>query len=450
MLKKEKRKGTKSLDFPVINPNAAGIDVGSMLLSVAIPPGREEVSVKEFGSFTSDLHDIARWLRQCQIETVAMECTGVYWRNLFLVLSQYGFEVCLANARHTRNVTGRKTDELDAQWIQRLHSCGLLSSCYLPQEPVATLRSLVRYRRSLNQDSTRYKLRMQKAMEMMNLKLHSVISDITGQTGTAITKAILAGERNPEDLMQYVNYRVKASREDLLKSLQGNWRDEQLFLLEQSYKMYLFAEEQIRLCDTKIEIALQQLDASKNDGVLEQEPPLNVKAKQKKQPKFDTRAYLRKIHSVDVIDIYGISDIAAIEILSETGTDLSKWPTENHFVSWLNLCPNNKISGGKIISSSVLKKKANAASQAFKYAANGLQRSNHWLGDYFRRMKAKGGNKYAIVATARKLAIIYYRMVRFKANFTPFNNEEYKSKCQRTKIAYLERLLVKLKEAQPT
>jgi transposase len=448
-MQKEKKKKAKQLSIPVINPNAAGIDVGSMLLSVAVPVGRDTVSVKEFGSFTENLYSIAKWLKQCNIETVAMECTGVYWKNLFMILTQEGFEVCLANARHTRNVTGRKTDEKDAQWIQRLHSCGLLSSCYLPDDAISTLRSLVRHRRSLNQDSSRYKLRMQKAMEMMNIKLHSVISDITGKTGTAIVTAIIAGERNPEVLMQYIGPRIKASKEDLLKSLQGNWRDEQIFLLTQSYNMHLFAEAQIKLCDIQIEASLQCINASQMDGVIEQAPPLNKKARTKKHPPFNSRAYLKRIHAVDVMDIYGISDISAIEILSETGTDLSKWPTEKHFISWLNLCPNNKISGGKLISSTVLRKKANAASQAFKHAANGLQRSDHWLGDYFRRIKAKGGNKYAIVATARKLAVIYYKMVRYKQNFKPFDNEEYKSRCQRAKIAYLERALAKLKSAQP-
>src|ERR1700733_7423620 len=445
MTKKEKNKAPKHVSLPVINPNAAGIDIGSRLMAVAVPAGRDKACVKEFGSFTCDLHDIAKWLKQCKIETVAMECTGVYWKNLFLVLTEYGFDVCLANARHTRNVSGKKTDESDAQWIQRLHSCGLLSSSFLPDDLTTTLRSLVRHRRSLSQDSSRYILRMKKALELMNIKFHSLDRSITGKTGTAIVEAIIGGERAPEKLLAHVDYRVKASKEDLLKSMQGNWRADQLFLLAQCYKMHQFVEEQIRVCESQIEIALQTMEAAKNDGVIEETNLVELKAKNKKQPQFNTRSYLQKIHSVDVLAIYGISDVAGIEILAETGTDLSKWPTQQHFVSWLNLCPNNKISGGKLISSSLLKKKPNGATQAFKYAANGLQRSTHWLGDYFRRMKAKGGNKYAIVATARKLAIIYYKMVRYQQNFTPFNNEEYKSRFQRAKIAYLERTLVKLK-----
>jgi transposase len=444
-MRKEKDKQSKSLSIQIVNQNAAGIDIGDMLLSVAVPPGREAVCVKEFGAFTCDLHSIAQWLKKCGIETIAMECTGVYWKNLFTVLIQYGFEVCLVNSRHTRNVSGRKTDEKDAQWIQRLHTCGLLSSCFLPDDLTQTLRTLVRQRRSLTQDSTRYILRMQKALEMMNIKLHAVISNIIGKTGTSIVKAIIAGERKPENFLQYVDKRVKADKDTILKSLQANWRSEQLFLLEQSYRMHLFAQQEIRSCEQQIELALQSFTAVENQGTIDQAAPRIAKAKTKNQPQFNTREYLQKIHGVDVMDIYGISEIAALEILAETGTNLSKWPTEKHFVSWLNLCPNNKISGGKLISSQMLKKKPNAASQAFRYAANVLQRSDHWLGDYFRRMKAKGGNKYAIVAASRKLAIIYYKMVRFKQPFQPFDNNEYKQKFQRSKISYLERALARLK-----
>lgn len=446
MLRKN-NKPLKELSIPVVSPNAAGIDVGAMLLVVAVPPDRDDHAVREFGTFTCDLHAIAQWLKKCNIETVAMECTGVYWKNLYAMLIQYGFEVCLVNARHTRNVTGRKTDEKDAQWIQRLHTCGLLSSCFLPDDLTQTLRTLVRHRRSLTQESSRYILRVQKSLEMMNIKIHALLSSFTGKTGTAIIQAIIAGEREPENFLPFIDHRVKADKQAILKSLEGNWRNEHLFLLQQSYQSHLFVEEQILRCEKEIEQTLQTFTASLDDGLWEQQPtlPQKAKSKYKNTPEFNTRAYLQKIHGVDVISIFGISDIAALEILSETGTQLSKWPTENHFVSWLNLCPNNKISGGKLISSALLKKKPNAASMAFRYGANTLRKSDHWLGDYFRRMKSKGGNKYAVVATARKLAIIYYKMVRFKQPFQPFDNDEYKTKFQRTKIAYLERALLRLR-----
>src|SRR6185312_12065502 len=222
--------------MPLINPNAAGIDIGDTLLAVAVPAGRDNVCVKEFGAFTCDLQSISSWLKQCNIETVAMESTGVYWKPLFSVLVQDGFEVFLVNAKHTKNVTGRKTDESDAMWIQKLHSCGLLSSCFLPDEQTETLRTLVRFRRSLTQDSTTYILRMQKSLELMNIKVHSVISDIIGKTGTAIIEAIIAGERKAENFMPFIDGRIKADRETLIKSLQGNWRKEHLATLRMSYE----------------------------------------------------------------------------------------------------------------------------------------------------------------------------------------------------------------------
>ncbi|WP_026632867.1 IS110 family transposase, partial [Dyadobacter alkalitolerans] len=388
-----------------------------------------------------------------RVETVALESTGVYWKNLFNMLVQNGFEVCLVNARHTRNVTGKKTDESDAAWIQRLHSCGLLNSSFLPDDQTETLRTIVRHRRNLTKDSSTCINRMQKSLELMNLKIHTVLNDITGKTGKAIVEAIISGERNAVNFLPLIDKRVKASSDTICKSLQGNWRAEHLFLLKQSYTMYKFIQEQIALCDGEIEGALQLMVAQKHDGIIEKlsvtaSSSVNVSKKKtnKSHPAFNTREYLKTIHGTDVIEIYGISSTVALEVLGETGTDLSKWATEEKFVSWLNLCPNRKVSGGKLISSKLLSKKANLASQAFRMSANSLLSSNNWLGDYFRRMRAKGGHKYAIVATARKIAIIYYRMVRYKQAFTPFDYEEYKEKYRQTKIANLERALKRLKD----
>ena len=449
-----KTKTKNIVEFPMINANAAGIDVGDTLFAVAVPSGRDTECVKEFGAFTCDLKSISAWLKQCGIETVAMESTGVYWKPLFAVLVQDGFEVSLVNARHTKNVTGRKTDESDAMWIQKLHSCAMLNSCFLPDEQTETLRTLVRFRKTLTQDSTRYILRMQKSLELMNIKTHTVISDIVGKTGTAIIEAIIAGERNPENFMPFIDRRIKATKETLLKSLQANWRKEHLATLKLSYEMYQILQQKIMECEKEIEEALQQFLAAKNDGVIEPiektEKKNVVKTKKKKtknQPLIDTRTYIEKILGVDIIEIYGLSETCALEILAETGTDLSKWETEDKFVGWLNLCPNNKKSGGKLISSTRLKKKPNLASQAFRTAANSVSRSNHWLGDYFRRMKSKGGNKYAIVATARKIAVIYYKMVRYKKVFNPVDLKEYQEKYKAAKIAYLERKLAQLKQA---
>lgn len=440
--KKTKAEKGKSVSMAMVNPNAAGIDIGDSLHVVAVPADRDATSVRNFGAFTEDLEKIALWLKECSIETVAMESTGIYWKSLFTVLVQHGFDVNLVNAKHTRNITGKKDDENDAQWIQKLHSCGLLNSCYLPDDHTETLRTLVRHRRSLIQDGSRYVLRMQKSMELMNIKIHTVISDIKGKTGTAIVKAIIGGERDPRNFLPLIDGRIKASREEILKSLQGNWRTEHLFLVRQCYNLYQNIQTQMHLCDIQIEKVLQSMPQQRENPA--QKP--TKRRKSKNQPPFDTTDYLTRIHGIDVTQIYGMSEIGGLEILSETGTDLSKWYNEKKFVSWMNLCPNNKISGGKLISSQLLRKKPNPAAQAFRMAANAVQSSNHWLGDYFRRMRSKGGQKYAIVATARKLAIIYYKMVRFKEPFTPFDIDLYREKYRLAKIKYLERALERLRQ----
>ena len=430
--------------MPLVNPNAAGIDVGDTLHAVAVPDGRDELQVQTFGAMTCDLHEIVAWLHQCGVDTVAMESTGIYWKPLFGLLIKSDFEVYLVNSKQVRNVSGRKNDEDDALWIQKLHSCGLLKSSYLPDDEQESLRTLVRYRKTLTEDSSRFVLRMQKCLEMMNVKVHTVIRDITGKTGTRIIEAIIAGEREAANFIPLLERNIKADHQTIIKSLEGNWRDEQLFLLNQCYTCFKFYKEQIAVCDAEIERTLANFQT---EVFAEPEVKKTIQKKaNKNKPKFDTSSYMKLILGVDTTEIYGISDISALEILAETGTDMSKWETEKHFVSWLNLCPNNKISGGKLISSMLMKKKPNPASQAFRHAANAVQRSNHWLGDYFRRMKAKGGNSYAIVATAHKIATIYYKMVKYKQPFIPVNLDDYQRRYKQAKIAYLERRLSDLKQ----
>ena len=453
--KRSKKTENKSVvTMPLVNPFAAGIDVGDKIHAVAVPEGLCEERVRTFGSMTCDLHLIVKWLKVCKIATVAMESTGVYWKPLFSLLIKEGFEVHLVNARHVKNVTGRKNDEDDAMWIQKLHSCGLLKSSYLPEEGQENLRTLVRYRKCLVQDSSRFVLRMQKSFELMNIKLHTVISDITGKSGTAIIEAIIAGERSAKKFLQLLDKGIKASDETIEKSLEGNWREDHLFTLRESYDFYKFYIARISCCDEQIEQLLICYEASCNYGEVKDNTPSTPfypKIKKRKNshkngPKFDVRQYLQKIHGVDVLAIYGISDVSGLDLLAETGTDLRKWETEKHFVSWLNLCPNNKISGGKLISSQLMKKKANRASQAFRNAANSLRRSNNWLGDYFRRMMSKAGNKYAVVATANKLATIYYKMVRYKIEFVPADLNDYQRRNKEKRINYLERKLTILKD----
>lgn len=439
MEKGRKRRSTANL--PLVHRNAAGIDVGDTIHAVAVPEGRDDKSVRSFGAMTCDLQEIIEWLSECKIDTVAMESTGIYWKPLFTMLIAHGFEVYLVNSRQIRNVSGRKNDEDDAVWIQKLHSFGLLKSSYLPGDEQEALRTLVRYRRTLTSDCNRFVLRMQKTLELMNIKIHTVIRDITGKTGMAIVEAIINGERNPEKFLQYVDKGIKADDTTILNSLEGNWRSEQLFILAECCNSYKYYRERISVCDTEIENQLRTYQEACHPKI---EINLNERSKKqatKNKPKFNTSSYLKAIYGVDIMAIYGISDILALEILSETGTDMDKWATAKHFVSWLNLCPNNKISGGKMISSMLMKKKPNVASQAFRNAANAVQRSDNWLGDYFRRMKAKGGNKYAAVATANKLATVFYKMVSNSQEFNPVELIKYQERYKLAKINYLERKL---------
>jgi len=445
------RAARKAAPFSVINLHAAGIDIGDKIHAVAVSPSKTDEPVRIFGTMTCDLEAISRWLKECEVTTIAMESTGIYWKPLFCYLVREGYEVLLVNARNVKNVSGRKTDESDAAWLQKLHSCGLLQSSYLPSDEQEGLRTLVRFRRTLIADSSRCVLRMQKSLELMNIKLHTVISDLMGETGSAIVEAILAGERNAEAFLPLVGKRIKADKETIKKSLQGTWRDEHIFILKQNYGLYCDYKRRISECDEQIEHQLRNYEALRNEGEIEtngiaRETDTKHKKKQKNSPRFDVRQYLHRITGVDIISIPGLSDVSGLQILAETGTDMSKWPTEKHFASWLNLCPNNKLSGGKLISSKVMKGRASIAGQAFRSAANALQRSDHALGDYFRRMKAKGGNKYAIVATANKLSTIYYKMVSTQTPFTPQEMEAYQQKIRNHKIKYLERKLQQLKK----
>ncbi|HVU98502.1 MAG TPA: IS110 family transposase [Puia sp.] len=444
-MKKDTRKKS-TVDMPLVNPNAAGIDIGDTMHAVAVPQGRDSTNVRTFGAMTADLEQIVKWLKKCKIDTVAMESTGIYWKPLFGLLVRSNFEVYLVNSKQVRNVSGRKNDEDDAVWIQKLHSCGLLKSSYLPDDEQEALRALVRYRRTLVNDSNRCVLRMQKALGMMNIKIHKVIRDIAGKTGLAIVEAIINGERIAENFLPFVDNRIRADRDMIIKSLQGNWRTEQIFLLKENFTCYKFYRDRISVCDAEIENQLQRYHQGKISQPRSELTVGTRKHANKNKPRFNTSDYFRSILGVDVMAIYGISDILALEILSETGTDMSKWETAKHFVSWLNLCPNNKISGGKLISSTLMKKRPNTASQAFRNAANAVQRSDNWLGDYYRRMKARGGNKYAMVATANKIATIYYTMVRYKKEFNPLDLKEYQQKYRQAKISYLERKLLDLKK----
>lgn len=456
-------KQQESVSFSVIHPDAAGIDIGDTMHAVAVPADRDQSPVRQFGTFTCDLKAIVLWLKHCKVTSVAMESTGVYWKPLYAMLIEYDFDVWLVNSKQTKNISGKKTDMEDAAWIQQLHSCGLLKRSFLPDDLTESLRSLVRHRRTLLQEASRYVQRIQKNLELMNLKIHTVINDIMGKTGKAIIEAIINGVRKGADFLPLIDVRIQASEEDIIKSLEGNWRQENLFLVKLCYIQYQQLQEHVRACDKEVEGILEQMMATQNEGIIEPvKEPLGsqnaaesskavVGSKQKKRksknsPVYNVRKYLHQIHGVDVLDIFGISEISAMQIFAETGRDLSKWATGNHFVSWLNLCPNNKITGGKLISSKLMKKTPNNAAIAFRAAANGLQNTDNWLGDYFRRMRGKGGQKFAIVCTARKLALIYYKMVRYKVPFLPVDVKEYTEQRKKAKIASLEKKLAELRK----
>lgn len=426
--------GNSSVNNLVIgNPNAAGIDIGDTEHWVAVPPDRDSNPTRQFGTFTEDLLSISQWLKKCGIETVAMESTGIYWLQLYLLLEANGFEVFLVNAKYVKNVTGRKDDDEDSEWIQRLHSYGLLSNSFQPKGEIRELRDYARQRKQLIQGAARETQHMQKALEQMNIKLHTVISDLMGVSGRKIVTAILDGETNVSKLASLVDRRIKASQEEIQKSLAGYWRPEYLFELKQAFELFDFYNKMIKECDETIEKALKGL-ISEDEKM--PEPVKEGKKKLKNQPLFDMTLYLTKILGVDVTEIYGISTITGFEILSETGCDMTKWKTAKHFVSWLGLAPNNKISGGKIISSHVPKKK-NRAGQAFRASACAIARSKNELGDFYRRIRSKSGGKQAVVATARKIAIIWYNMVLKKEKFNPIGNEKYKERYKSKKINYL-------------
>jgi len=426
-------KDLNSGTFEILHPNAAGIDIASQMHYVAVPTDRDEQSVRKFGSFTEDLHDMARWLKLCNIDTVAMESTGVYWVQPFLVLEEYGFDVYLVNARHIKHVSGRKSDIKDCQWIQQLHSYGLLNKSFQPEDLMRELRTYVRQRKNLTQGYATQVQLMQKAFDQMNIKLHNVISDITGKSGLLMIDAILDGERDAHVLAELADRRIKATKEDIVKSLQGIWRQDNLFELKQAYELYLVFRDKIIDCDKQIENVLKQI-ADQSDETTK----YNQKRKATGKNKFNFNAsdYFKVISGVDLTEIFGISELSVADIVSETGTDMTKWITEKHFTSWLNLAPNTRTSGGKRLKSKPMKKK-NKAGQAFLIAASSLKASNNWLGEFYRRIKAKSGSPVAIKATARKLAIIFYRMLKEKIDFSPLPIEEYNQYFKERKLKYI-------------
>jgi transposase len=431
-----------SQGLPVFNPYAAGIDIGDTKIDVAISDGAMGHEVREYGTFTEDLTSNVQWLVSEGITTAAMESTGVYWVNLYLMLEEEGIEPYLVNAKHVKNVTGRKKDDTDAIWLQKLHCCGLLQKSFQPEEEIRVLRTYVRQRKNLINISSDSVRRMQKALELMNIKLHTVISDILGKTGLLMVKAIINGERNVDELIKLKDPRIEASEEDIKKSLAGIWKKEYLFTLKQAYDEYLFYQSQIQACEEMIKEQLLKQVAMVLDGEL---PKVQVKKKRKKnQFGIELQPLLKVIVGVDLCQVDGINEISCLELISETGTDMNKWQNSKHFSAWLNVAPNTKITGGKIISSKMQKKK-NLAGQALRMSASTLSKSKSPMGDYSKKMKSKLGKKGGVVATAHKLAKIVYAMIKEQKEYNPGILEQNNDLWTAKRIKYLEKQLNQLK-----
>jgi transposase len=411
MAKRRKKLGPRGVSStPVLEPNAAGVDIGATEIYVAVPPDRDERPVRRFETFTGDLLAAAGWLERCGVRTVAMESTGVYWIPLFQILEARGLKVCLVNARYVKNVPGRKSDVSDCQWLQYLHAVGLLRASFRPEQQVCAVRSLLRYRESLVQMAAVHLQHMQKALDQMNLQLHHVISDLSGTTGMAIVDAILDGERDAHQLARLRDPRIKASAETIAKSLLGDYRREHLFTLRQSVAAYRHYQELLAGCDVEIERMLAEFSDSAGPDAPALPEPKDRHKPRRNEMRFDLRGHLYRIFGVDLTAVPGINAATAHVLLAEVGRDLSAFPNAAAFASWMGLCPDNRVSGGKRLSAHT-RRVNNRVARALRMAAQSLFRSQSWLGHYYRRMRAKLGAPKAITAAAHKLARILFHLL---------------------------------------
>lgn len=434
-MKKHKKAKTKSKASSPLHqpePNAAGIDVGANEIWVAVPPDRLEESVRRFGAFTRELKALVQWLLDCGITTVAMESTGMYWIPLYQLLADSGIKVCLVNARHVKNVPGRKSDVRDCQWLQYLHSVGLLRASYRPDQAVCAARSLYRYRQKLLIQSAQHVQHMQAALDQMNIKLHHVIDDLTGMTGMAIIESILSGERDPRQLAKHRDRRIKASQETILKALEGDWRSEHLFVLRLGWENWRQAQGQIQKCDHQLLDYTRQLEACTTIAepvkIMRLSPQLATSSAalsrpsktrnktSKNQPEGPWREELLRCFGVDLTAIPGVSVLTGITLLTELGNDLSAFKTAHHFSSWLCLCPDNETSASKVLRRATRRSQSRVR-QALRMAASTLYRDKSSLGDKFRRFRAKLGAPKAITAMAHQLARIIWHLIVHRVPF---------------------------------
>ncbi len=427
-----------SEDMARINRNAAGIDVGASEMWVAVPGSRDAKPVRRFDAFTRDLYALADWLKQCGIETVAMESTGVYWIPLFQILEERGFKVVLVNAKYAKNVAGRKTDMLDCQWIQVLHTYGLLAGSFRPTAEMCVLRCYMRQRQMLIEYAAGHVQHVQKALSQMNLQLEMVISDVVGLTGMRIIRAIVKGERDPQRLAAMRDVRTKNNEETIAKALEGTYQPEHIFSLKQAIELFDFYQQQISDCDQQIADYLRSLESKINTETHPIKPPRLKKKNRRNAPGFDCRHEAYRISGVDLTQIDGISESAALAILSEIGVDMSRWKAEKNFASWLTLCPNNKITGGKVFHRRT-RKSANRVRDLLRICSLSLFNSHSALGAFARRMRSRLGPEKAIVATAHKLALLIYRLLKFGKDYVDIGQGAYEQQFKQRAVKNLAR-----------
>jgi transposase len=433
--KKGKPKSDRAMSM--VHPNAAAIDVGATLLMAAVRSDRTPEPVRSFGTFTTDLHRLVEWFVECGVETVAMESTSVYWIPIYELLDARGFVVFLVNARDAKHVPGRKTDVSDAQWLQRLHSYGLLRASFRPKGQFTALRAYVRQRERLLEYAASHIQHMQKALTEMNLQLHHVVADITGATGLRIIRAILSGEHDPKVLAGLRDYRCHATVETIEKALTGSYRLEHLFALEQALALYDAYHEKVSACDARIEAVMKDLSIGRghDTGAL---TPSRRRTDQVNGLAFDVRTALFALLGKDITKIDGFGPYLSLKLVAECGDDLSAWPSAKHFTSWLGLAPNNKISGGKVLSART-KRSGSRAAALLRLAAVTLGRTDTALGAFYRRLSARIGKAKAVTATARKIAVLFYNAVRHGMEYVDPGASFYETRYRKRVVDNLQR-----------
>ena len=436
---RQKATGRKKVDWKgldAVHPDTAGIDVGGDEHWVAISPERDPEPVRRFGCFTADLREMARWLVEKSVRSVALQSTGVYWMPVFEILEQHGLEVYLVNAQHTRNVPGRKSDIQECQWLLKLHTFGLLNNSFQPTDEIRIARTLWRQRGNWVAQAGSVIQRLQKVLTEMNVQLTTVLSDLSGISGMQIIKAILDGERDPWALASLVQPEVKATREDIAKSLEGNWRKELLFILNQEVESYNLYQKKISECDLELRKHVESMGSRINLGTQPIGPKPKGKRGSKNAPDFDLRTELYRITGIDWAQVNGIDVLTAQTVIVEAGADLSAFASEKHFTSWLGLCPTNETSGGKILKRCT-RKVVNRATVAFRNAASTLLRSQSYLGAQYRRLRTRLGAPKAITAMARKLACLFYRLMKHGQQYVDKGTEYYEAKYREQQIRSL-------------